>query len=118
MRFSEGPLPFRRGFHDRGEAARIETGAANQCAVDVRLAHQIVRVFRFHAPAILDSNFVGGPVVGYFSQGVTDERVRFLCLLRGRDPTGADRPDWLVSDYRFLQVLFAQTFEAAAELAR
>src|SRR5262249_55664777 len=106
------------GFDDLGEAAGIEAGATNECTVDVRLGHQIARVVRFHAAAVLNPNLVGRRFVGHFAQRMTNERVRFLRLLRGRVTPGSDRPDRFVGDYRFVKFFFAQILQAPPELDR
>ena len=61
-----------RGFDDLREAARIEAGAADQRAIDVRLRHQFARVFRFHASAVLDADAVGRGFIGHFAQGLRE----------------------------------------------
>ena len=57
-----------RGFDDLGEAARVEAGAADEGAIDVGLAHEFAGVLWFNTAAILDSDSLGGGVVGHFAQ--------------------------------------------------
>ncbi len=45
--------------HDLSERARIQTGASNQSAVDVWFTHQLGRILRFDATAVLDAHFLG-----------------------------------------------------------
>ena len=48
---------------DLRKAARVETRPADERAVDVGLAHERRGIFRLHAAAILDADFVGGRLV-------------------------------------------------------
>ena len=111
-------LLFARGFDDLSEAARVKTGTANQCAVDVGLGHEFAGILRFHAAAVLDPDSLGCGLIGHLAQSVANERVRFLCLLGCCVAPGTDRPHWLVRDHRFLQLLWTQTGETAAQLDR
>src|SRR5688500_2189020 len=86
------------GLHDLGEAARIEAGAADEGAVDIRLGHKRAGVVRLHAAAVLDPNLVGGGFIGNLTEHPADKRMRFLGLLGRRGLAGADGPDRLVSD--------------------
>ena len=72
----------------------------------------------FTLPPVLNPDSVGCGVIGHFAQGVSNERVRFLCLLRRGIAPGADRPYRFVSDHCFLQFLRRQTGETAAQLDR
>ena len=83
-------LPVARGLHDLGEAAGVQAGAADQGAIDVTLTHEFARILRFHTSAVLDQHSVGCSVIGHFAQDVSNERVRFLCLLRCRVAPGPD----------------------------
>ena len=107
-----------RGFDDLGEAARVEAGAADERAVDVGLAHEFAGILRFHAAAVLNPHSLGCGLIGHFAQGVANERVRFLRLLGCCIAPGADRPDRLVRNHCFLQFLWTQTSETAAQLDR
>src|SRR5262249_59575909 len=98
---------FSRGFDDLPEGARIETRAADERTVNVRLDHQRARVFRFHAAAVLDSNPLGGRFVRHFTQCLANERVRFLRLLRSCIAPSPDPPDPFVPHYLFLKLPFA-----------
>src|SRR6266487_4804970 len=103
-----------RGLDDLGEAARVEAGAADQCAVDIRLAHQFARILRFHATSVLDPHTLGRCVVGHLAQGVTNKRMRLLRLVWRSVATSPDGPNRLVRDHGLLQFLCAQPGEAAA----
>ncbi len=52
-------LLFTRGFDDLGEAARVEAGATDEGAVDVRLAHEFAGVLWFDAAAVLNPHSLG-----------------------------------------------------------
>ena len=43
---------------DRQEIRRLQTGPADQCAIDVGLAQQLFCVRRFHTAAVLKANLV------------------------------------------------------------
>src|SRR6266540_1790234 len=109
-------LLFPRGFHDLGEAARVEAGAADEGAVDIRLAHEFACILRFHAAAVLNTDSLGCRVVGHFAQDVSNERVGFLCLSWCGIATGADGPDRLICNHCFLKFLWSQTIETATQL--
>src|SRR6478672_6347847 len=98
-----------RGLDDLSKAARIEAGAADEGAVDIALAHEFAGILRFHTAAVLDPHSVGCGLIGHFAQDVSNERVRFLRLSGCGIAAGADRPHRLVSNHRFLQLLWAQT---------
>src|SRR5581483_1269336 len=95
-------LRFSCGFDDLREAARIEAGATDECAVDVLLRHEFSGVFRLHAAAVLNTNALGRGRVGKFAENAADKGVRFLRLLRGRVFACADGPDRLIGDHGFL----------------
>src|SRR5881275_2568966 len=46
-----------RAVHDLREAARVETGTADERTVDIRLRHECGGVVRLHAAAVLNANF-------------------------------------------------------------
>src|SRR6266496_4088196 len=102
--------------NDLGEAARVKAGPADEGAVDVRLAHEFARVLWFDAAAVLNTDSFGCRVVSHIVQSVTYKSVRFLRLLWRSVAPGANRPDRLVGDHCFLQFLWAQTGETAAQL--
>ena len=70
-----------RGFDDLSKTPRVEAGAADEGAVDVGLAHEFAGILRFHAAAVLNPDSLGRGLIGHFAQDVSNERVRFLCLL-------------------------------------
>ena len=72
----------------------------------------------FTLPPVLNPDSIGCSVVGHFAQCVSNERVRFLCLCGGCIAPGADGPYRLVRDHCFLQFLWTQTGETAAQLNR
>src|SRR5439155_14772614 len=102
--------------NDLGEAARVKAGPADEGAVDVRLAYEFARVLWFDAAAVLNTHTLGGRVVSHFAQSVTYKSMGFLRLLWRSVAPGANRPDRLVRDHCFLQFLWAQTSETAAQL--
>src|SRR5947207_10331889 len=69
-----------RGLDDLNEAPRVETGAADQGTVDIRLAHQFLRVLWFHTAAVLNAHSFGRHLISHFVQGVADEGVGLLRL--------------------------------------
>mmetsp|Transcript_11641 Transcript_11641/g.31335 ORF Transcript_11641/g.31335 Transcript_11641/m.31335 type:complete len:782 (-) Transcript_11641:241-2586(-) len=91
------------GAHDVHEGG-LQGGAADEKAVDVGLADELLAVLRRHAAAVLDLDVVsdlgadGGLEVG------ADGGVRLLGLIRGGDLAGADGPDRLVGDDDLLGV--------------
>src|SRR5205823_8680454 len=102
--------------NDLGEAARVKAGPADEGAVDVRLAYEFARVLWFDAAAVLNTHTLGGRIVSHFAQSVTYKSMGFLRLLWRSVAPGANRPDRLVRDHCFLQFLWAQTSETAAQL--
>src|SRR5215213_8629551 len=46
--------------YDLRESAGIQAGAADQCSIDIRLLHQLGRVRRLDAPAVLNPHFACG----------------------------------------------------------
>src|SRR6266498_1673158 len=102
--------------NDLGEAAWVEAGPADEGAVDVRLAHEFARVLWFNAAAVLNADSLSRSVVSHFVQSVTYKSARFLRLLWRSVAPGANRPDRLVGDHCFLQFLWIQTSETAAQL--
>src|SRR5436309_2615580 len=111
-------LPLTSGFDDLRKAARVQAGAAHESAVDIALAHELARVLRFYASAVLNANPLGSRIIRHFTQDVTNERVCFLRLLGCGVATGADCPHRFVGDHRFLKFLFIQPFEAGSQLER
>ena len=97
-------LLFAGGFHDLSEAARIKAGAADEGAVDVGLAHEFAGIFRFHAAAVLNPHSLGCGLIGHFAQDMSNERVRFLCLLGCCVAPGTDCPHRFVRDHALLQI--------------
>ena len=95
-------LSVARRFDDLGEAARVKAGAADERAVNVGLTHEFASIFRFHAAAVLDPHSLGCGLIGHFAEDVSNERMRFLCLLGRCVAAGTDRPYRLVSDHGFL----------------
>ena len=56
----------RGGSDDFGEAAGVEAGAADECAVDVRLVEKFFGVVGFDAAAVLDADLGRSGGVEYF----------------------------------------------------
>src|SRR5438094_7972102 len=84
-------LPLTSGFDDLRKAARVQAGAAHGGAVDIALAHELARVFRFYASAVLYANPLGSRILRHLTPGWRMERVCVLCLLWRCDTTGFDR---------------------------
>ena len=101
---------------DAAELLRVEAGAADEHAVDVRLRHEHVDVGGLDAAAVEDAHAVGG-VAEALAHLAAAERHRLLRLLgRGRD-AGADGPDGLVGDGDVGELGGADLGEAGVELA-
>ena len=88
-----------RSLDDLDEGAGVEAGAADKGAIDVRLVHELVRVFWLHAPAILNPDSFGCRIIGHFMQSVTNERMGFLRLSGGGVAASANGPDRLVCNH-------------------
>ena len=54
---------FRSRFYNRGEIGSLQSGAADEAAVHVRLGYQLVGVLGVHGAAVLNGNAVGGFLV-------------------------------------------------------
>src|SRR5699024_5886732 len=57
---------------DLGELLGLQGGAADECTVDVGLAHQLDHVGGLHAAAVQDAHRVGHRVAVHRAQRVTD----------------------------------------------
>src|SRR6188508_1195581 len=87
------PLLVARAGDDLEEALDVERRAADERAIDVGLADQLLRVVGFHAAAVDHVALVGRAAAEPLAQPLPDVRVRLLRLDRRRGPAGADRPD-------------------------
>src|SRR6476620_5724935 len=111
------PLLMARAGDDLEEALDVERGAADERAIDVGLADQLLRVVGLHAAAVDHVACVGRGAAEPLAQPLTDVRVRLLRLDRRRGPAGADRPDRLVRDHERADLLAGDGVEPSLNLA-
>jgi hypothetical protein len=103
-------------FDDVSKTSRLQRRAADQRAVHIRLAHQLLGVVRLHAAAVLNAHLFGRGFVEQLHQHGANERVRVLRLLRRGGLARANRPDRFVGDDGFNHLFPGQSGEAAAHL--
>src|SRR6185503_13993627 len=89
-------IPSNRILHNRRETPRLQRRPAHQRAVHVRLPHQLPRVVRLHAAAVLDAHLGRGRLVEHLFQHSANEMMRLLRLRRRRRLARADGPHRLV----------------------
>src|SRR5699024_10208169 len=83
---------------DHGEVGRLQGSAADQAAVHVLLAYQLVAVLGVHAAAVLDGGGLGHGLAVQLADHLADLGADLLGLVCGRGLAGADGPDGLVGD--------------------
>ncbi|MPN47261.1 hypothetical protein SDC9_194863 [bioreactor metagenome] len=92
-------------FDDRRKVGGFQRSAADQAAVDIRHAQQLVGIFGVHAAAVLDGACLGVRLAVQRSDDATDGLADLLRLLGSGGEAGADGPDGLVSDDDVFQLL-------------
>src|SRR5699024_10425414 len=101
---------------DLGELLGLQGGAADECTVDVGLAHQLDHVGGLHAAAVQDAHRIGDRVAVLLAQRLTDRVADLLRVVRAGHFAGADRPDGLVGDDDLRRLLGGEALRPAAEL--
>src|SRR6478609_8814212 len=91
-------LPSPRRGQDRQKFIRLERGATDQPAVDIRHREQFRRVTRFDTATVEDARRGGDFSIPLADPGA-DEGVYLLRLLGRRVAPGPNRPHGLVSDH-------------------
>src|SRR5437899_1905662 len=87
------PVYFTLKIHDRGEGDGIETGAADQRAVDFRLGHKTLDVVGLDAASIKDAQILGGLRTVDAAGEVSDDAMGVGGDLRSRGLAGSNGPD-------------------------
>ncbi len=103
---------FRSRFYNRGEIGSLQSGAADEAAVHVRLGYQLVGVLGVHGAAVLNGNAVGGFLVVQAGDHLADLGADLVGLLSGSGLAGADGPDRLVGDDNSLQLFLGNAAQA------
>ena len=86
------------GFDDGREGVGLESRAADEGAVDVRLRHEFGCVFGLDRAAVLDADFVCRGLAEGVGKDAADVGVGFLCFLGGGGESGADGPYGFIGD--------------------
>src|SRR5579884_440107 len=104
--------------HDPHEVLRVQGGAADQRAVDVRLGHDPRGVRALDRAAVQDAHLLRGLRGDTFREPAADRADDLLRVGRGGHLAGADRPDRLVRDHGLLDLLRGKARERAVELGQ
>jgi hypothetical protein len=78
---------------DDVDECRLQASTADKEAVDVSLLRQFLAVLLRNTAAVQDARLLGSLVRDFLLEPLAEGLVDFLCLLRGRDLSGADGPD-------------------------
>lgn len=104
------------GCHQRGKRVRLKGCSSDQCAVNVRLGHELHDVVRFHGTAVLDAYLGCGVCAEYIGDDFADKGVGFLGFLGGSCQAGADGPYGFIGDDQICHLFCGEILEAALEL--
>ena len=104
-----------RAGDDPPESRRVEGGAADKCAIDVRLGEDLASVVRRHASAIENRHLIGSHSIE-LAQVITNLGRSRLSVIACRGVSGPDRPDRLVGDRQAASGNPVQVCEADSEL--
>lgn len=77
---------------DDVDKRRLQAGAADEEAVNIRLLGELAAVLLRHAATVQDTGLLGRLGGDLLLQPLADRGVDFLCLLSGSDLAGADGP--------------------------
>ena len=100
---------------DRQEIASLQRRTADQAAIDVGLANQLLGIVRLHAATVQNLYFIRHGLIkaGEFA---TNKGMYFLRLIRRCGLAGTDRPDRLIRNNASRDTIDARMFQDGVEL--
>src|SRR5215475_3560721 len=82
-----------------GKRSGIQTGAANEGAVNIGLGHQRSNVLRSHTATVLDTHRVRDGLTPYLREQRAQETMHLLSLARRRSHASTNRPQGLIGQH-------------------